>query len=334
MLAFAVVAAIDRIFGSRLGLGTELDKGINMLGPLTLAMAGVMVLSPYIAELLSGVRDSFPEFLDFSIIPASIFANDSGGAQLAVDLARNPELGLFNGLIVASMMGVTITFTIPMITIPVGCIVGGVMLGIGILPLLLNLVPMLVLLVAVAIGIIKFRQITLKIFSVLGWIIRMLITVGLVIGIVEFLTDFRILPTSMPLSEAMITIVNIACIMAGAFPLLYVVGLIFKKPFGYLGRALRINETSALGLLSTVATSLTTFGMINEMDKRGITINAAFAVSAAFVFVDHLAFTISYNSAYLPAMIVSKLISGISAILLACLLMRLDEKKEAAKDAA
>ena len=351
LLAFAVVAAIDLIFGDKLGLGSQLHQGIMMLGPLTLAMAGVMVLSPYIAELLSGVSGSFPEFLDFSIIPASIFANDSGGAQLAVDLARDPEIGLFNGLVVASMMGVTITFTIPyslqvtkpenhdslllgiicgMVTIPVGCIIGGLMLGIGFLPLVLDLVPMILLLAAVAVGIVRFRRVTLRIFAIFGWIIRLLITVGLIIGIVEFLTEWRILPVSMPLTDVMNTILNIACVMAGAFPLLHIVKLIFKKPFALLGKRLGINDTAALGLLSTVATSLTTFGMVNEMDKRGITVNAAFAVSAAFVFVDHLAFTMSYNSAYLPSMIVAKLLSGVAAVAMACLLMRLDSKKVAA----
>lgn len=352
MLAFAALAAIDRIFGDRLGLGPQLAQGISMLGPLTLSMAGVMVLSPYIASLLTGVSGSFPEFLDFSIIPASIFANDSGGAQLSVDLARDPALGLFNGLIVASMMGVTVSFTIPyslqvtrpedhdalllgiicgMITIPVGCVVGGLMLGIGILTLLLDLVPMILLLAICAVGIVRFRRVTLKVFAVLGWIIRMLITLGLLIGIVEFLTDLKILPVSEPLENAMIIILNIACIMAGAFPLLHVVKLVFKRPFDAIGRKLGINETSALGLLSTLATSLTTFGMMGDMDRRGITVNSAFAVSAAFVFVDHLAFTMSYNADYLPAMIVAKLVSGVSAVAMACLLMHLDAGRSRAR---
>ena len=79
-------------------------------------------------------------------------------------------------------------------------------------------------------------------------------------------------------------------------------------------------------MLSTVGTSLTTFGMLGEMDRRGVVLNSAFAVSAAFVFVDHLAFTMSYNAEYLPAMIVAKLLSGATAVLLACLLLRREKK--------
>ena len=41
-----------------------------------------------------------------------------------------------------------------------------------------------------------------------------------------------------------------------------------------------------------------------------VSIVPAFAVSAAFVFGDHLAFTLSYNSAYIVAVIVGKLVAG------------------------
>ena len=55
LLAFAVLAAVDRIFGSRLGLGKDFDRGISMAGSLILAMGGMLVLYPVLSELLLGL---------------------------------------------------------------------------------------------------------------------------------------------------------------------------------------------------------------------------------------------------------------------------------------
>ena len=38
LMAFAVVSALDRIFGSRLGLGTEFEKGVDMAEPVALLL--------------------------------------------------------------------------------------------------------------------------------------------------------------------------------------------------------------------------------------------------------------------------------------------------------
>ena len=88
------------------------------------------------------------------------------------------------------------------------------------------------------------------------------------------------------------------------------------------GNLLKINDTAAAGLVATLANSIATFGMVKDMDGRGKIVNIAFAVSAAFVFGDHLGFTAGFAPEMLPAMIVGKLVGGISAIAVALLLTR------------
>lgn len=347
MLALAAVAAVDRITGSRLGLGQEFERGITMLGPLTLSMAGMLVIAPSVAHVLSGLGGALPGWIDLSILPASLLANDMGGAHLSVELARDPTIGAFNGLIVSSMMGCTISFTIPfamqvtdrrfhsdiifgilcgMLPIPIGCFAAGLMLGLSPAGILLDLVPLIALLALVAVGILRFERVTIAIFSGLAWVLRALITAGLLAGMVEFLTGYATLPHMQPLGEAMAIILNIACIMTGAFPLLHLLKLALNRPLTALGRRLGINETAALGFLSTLGTSVTTFGMVDRMDRRGIVLNAAFAVPAAFTFVDHLAFTLAFRPEYAPAMAAAKLISGGCAIAIAQLLFLRREK--------
>lgn len=346
MLAFAVVAGLDRIFGNRLKLGEEFERGVNMLAPLTLSMAGILVLAPLISHLLEGLAESFPKFLDFSIVPASILANDNGGAHLAKSLADNEAMGLYNGLVVGSMMGCTVSFTLPIImqvtrkehrreifrgilcgivTIPVGCILSGILLGLPILSVLVNLIPLILIAAVIAAGLFFFLRGTLRVLTGLGWLMTALITVGMVVGAVEFLTGFVILPYTDTLMNAMAIIVNIACIMMGAFPLLALVRRALGGSLARLGRGLGINDTAVFGFITTIGNSVPTFEMMERMDRRGRMLNAAFSVSAAFALVDHLAFTLSFAPAYVPAVLVGKFVSGVSAVALALLLDRRDD---------
>ena len=63
-------------------------------------------------------------------------------------------------------------------------------------------------------------------------------------------------------------------------------------------------------------------GMMKDMDDKGVVLNSAFAVSAAFTFAGHLAFTMSFNADCLPAVIVGKLVAGICAVLVALLIYK------------
>ena len=92
---------------------------------------------------------------------------------------------------------------------------------------------------------------------------------------------------------------------------------LLKKPLLKLGKILGVNDVSAAGLVASLANSIATFGMLKEMDRRGKVVNVAFAVSAAFVFGDHLGFTAGFAPQMLPAMIVGKLAGGISAVAVA-----------------
>ena len=187
VLIFSTVSAVDYVIGNKLGIGAEFERAFKLFSAMALSMIGMLVLAPLIAELLAPVLGFVSETLglDPSILPAMLLANDMGGAPLAeqvasdhnvgmfandmggappaVETAKNSEIGLFNALIVSSMMGCTVSFTIPfalglvkkenhrelcfgllcgVVTIPVGCLVSGIICAIPILQLLLNLLPL------------------------------------------------------------------------------------------------------------------------------------------------------------------------------------------------
>ena len=340
MLIFAVIAGIDRIFGSRLKLGTEFEKGFYVLGDMGLSMVGMIVLAPYLAELLAPMFNWFYTALgiDPSIIPASLFANDMGGAPLAKEIAKNESVGMFNALVVSSMMGATVSFTIPyalsvvkkelhkemflgflcgIATVFVGCFVVGLMLAIPVITLIINLLPLIVFSAIIVLGLLFIPNFTVKIFKGIGFVIKGIITIGLLIGMVEFLTGLKILPVSTDIKEGAVICFNAAIVLAGAFPFMKLISMIISKPLEKSGEKLKINSTASLGIVSSIVTNVTTFKMLNDMDKKGAVLNSAFAVSASFLIGGHLAFTTAFDSSYALYVVLAKLISGISGLVLA-----------------
>ena len=162
----------------------------------------------------------------------------------------------------------------------------------------------------------------IKAFGIFGKAIVAVITLGLGAAIVESLTGWVLIPGMAPLEEGFATVGAIAIVLAGAFPLVHVVTKLLRRPLLKLGKLLGINDVAAGGLVATLANSIATFGMTKDMDDRGKVVNIAFAVSAAFVFGDHLGFTAGFAPEMLPALSVGKLAGGVTAIVVALLLTR------------
>lgn len=350
MAVFAVLGALDRIFGNRFGLGKQFEEGILAMGSLALAMVGIITLAPVLANILMPVAGPVYRFLgaDPAMFAGTILACDMGGGSLAQAMTNDPQAAGLGGVILGSMLGATIVFTIPValgilteedrpflakgilagiVTIPVGILAGGLVAGYPLLMILRNLIPIVMIAALIALGLWKAEKWMIKGFGWFGKGIIALITVGLTAALVQALTGFTIIPGMAPIEEGFLTAGTIAIVLAGAFPLVFVITKLLKKPLLAFGRVLGVNETAAAGLIATLANSIATFGMTKDMDNRGKVVNIAFAVSAAFVFGDHLGFTAGFAPELLPAMIVGKLAGGITAIAIALLLTRKDNKQ-------
>lgn len=340
MVAFMVLGAIDKCIGNKFGLGEQFEEGMMAMGSLAIAMVGVICLAPVLANVLKPIVVPVFDMLgaDPAMFAGSILANDMGGAPLAVELAKDPQAGLFGGLIVGAMMGPTIVFIIPValgiiekedqkflatgilagiITIPIGALVGGLVAGFNIMMVIKNLIPIIIFAVVIAIGLLKFENAMIKGFTYFGKGVVIVITLGLVAAIVQALTGIVIIPGMKPIHDGIAIVGDIAIVLAGAFPLVLVITKVFNKPLMALGKLMGMNEISAAGLVASLANCIPMFGMMKDMDDRGKIINVAFSVSAAFVFGDHLGFTAGFNSTMITPMIVAKLVGGITAVLLA-----------------
>lgn len=350
MTGFMALGALDKAFlENRLGFGEKFEEGFMAMGSLMLAMGGVITLAPFLAAVLKPVIVPLYQAVgaDPAMFATTLLACDMGGYPLAMQMAANPQIGRFAGIILGGMMGPTIVFSIPvalgiiekkdhpalakgiligMVTIPLGCLAGGLMMlgeGFTLFTLLLNIVPVLVVSILIAAGLKFIPSAMIKGFSAFGKVVVALITVGLAMGIVEALSPYRFFPEGspyalVPLTESYAVIGSIAIVLAGAFPMVTFITKVFKAPLLVFGRKLGMGDIAAAGMVATLANNIPTFTMMKDMDERGKIINVAFAVSAAFVFGDHLGFTAGVERGLILAMIVGKLVAGIAAVVLAC----------------
>lgn len=349
MAGFAVLGAIDRIFGNRWGLGKEFEEGILAMGSLALAMVGIVCLAPVLAALLKPVVVPVYTFLgaDPAMFAGSLLACDMGGGALARQLTDDPQAAALGGVITGSMLGATVVFTIPVamgilreedrpvmakgilcgiVTIPLGVLAGGLTAGFPLTMVLRNLVPIVLIALLIALGLWRAENAMVRGFEVFGKLVVAVATVGLAAAIGEALTGYPIIRGMEPISEGFETVGIIAIVLAGAFPLVFVLTKLLRRPLLAAGGLLGINDAAAAGLLASLANSIAAFGMVKDMNERGKVVNIAFAVSGAFVFGDHLGFTAGFAPEMMGAMIAGKLVGGLTAIAAAWILTRKSEK--------
>ena len=347
MAFFAVLGALDRIFGNRWGLGKEFEEGVLAMGSLALAMIGIVCLAPVLANLLKPVVVPIYSFLgaDPAMFAGTILACDMGGGALAQQLTNNADAAMLGGVLTGSMLGATIVFTLPVamgilkesdrpamakgilcgiVTIPLGVFVGGLVAGFPLGMVARNCIPIVLIAVLIALGLWRAEGAMVKGFALFGKFVVIVVTIGLAAAIVEALTGYAIFPGMAPISDGFETVGVIAILLAGAFPLVFVLTKLLRRPLMAAGKKLGINDAAAAGLIASLANSIATFGMVKDMNERGKVVNIAFAVSAAFVFGDHLGFTAGFAPEMIGPMIAGKLVGGISAVGVALWLTRKD----------
>ncbi|MFL0267011.1 ethanolamine utilization protein EutH [Candidatus Clostridium radicumherbarum] len=347
--AFFVIGGVDYILGSPLKLGGKFEEGIKTMGALGLCMIGIYSLAPILSNYLSAaIIPIYRVFnLDPSMFPAALFAIDMGGYQMASKLALTKEMGIFSGVIIASSLGATISFSIPVAigmlskedekyfskgimigitTIPIGCLAAGLWQGINLRLLIWNLVPIFIFAIALEIGLLKFNNMLMKGFNLFGKLVIGLSIIGLILQGINAILGVTFVQGLSPLSESASIVCKIAIVLGGAYPMLELINRVFKKTFEKIGDKFGINSASVAGILGNLASNLLVFGSYKKMNPKGKVVCAAFAVSGAFVFGGQFGFVSGIAPEMLGSFIISKLTAGIISIVLAICLYEHENK--------
>ncbi|MCQ4638531.1 ethanolamine utilization protein EutH [Anaerovorax odorimutans] len=354
MVLFMVLGGFDKITKKKfkLGLADEFEEGFHALGALSLSMLGILAFAPVLTKILLTVLGPVYEFLgaDPAMMAGSFLGMDMGAYSIAHEMAATEDVANFSGLILGGMMGNTIVFIIPVAisilkkedypfmaqgilygvtTIPVGCIAGGLAAGYELSMILRNLLPIILFAGLIVLGLKLVPEKMIKGFRIFGDLVVAIITAALVCSIVESLTGLTIIPGMAPLTEGFEVVGNIAIMLAGAFPMVYVITKKLSGPLQKLGSKIGINDTAAGGLVASMANNIPMCGMMKDMNVRGKILNAAFMVSGTFIIGDDLAFAASVNREMILPVIVGKGVAGVTAVAVAWFATRkLEEKAE------
>ncbi len=343
MMAFMVIGVVDKAFlKNKLGFGPEFEAGIMAMGTLAMAMVGIMCLAPVLGNILSPVVGPVYRLLgaDPAMFAGTILAIDMGGTPLAKVMTDNAQVANFSGIILGSMMGATIVFSIPvslgiiqkedkpylargmmagMIAIPFGCFISGLVSGMNILVILANLIPVIIIALLLALGLWFIPDALLRGFNGFSIGITWIILVAFACAIIQGLTGFTIIPGMDPIGPQLEVIGIIAITLAGAYPFVHFIIKYLSKPLGALGKLIGVNEVSIGGMIAAVANNIPMFGMLKDMDTRGKVLAVAFSVPASFALGDHLGYTTANAPEQIVAMIIGKLLGGVIAIFIASL---------------
>ncbi len=362
LAVFMLIGLVDKLRGNKRGYGERFDAGFHAMGDLALAIVGIIAVSPVLLRVLSPIVSPLFRAMGVSpaIFPASMLALDMGGYAVSMQMAAgNAAVGNYAGIIVASMMGITVCFTIPyaltimkkedhslfatgiligIVTLPIGCFLGGLTMALTSTPmalgdLVINTLPVLLLAAAVGLGLVFNQRLMIRLFSAFGKGITFIATVSPGIAVFQYLTGIRFPLFNLmveedavlggtPLLVGLLLVGLIAIVLAGAFPMLLFLNRKLDRIISKIGKRAGIGTEASTGLLTQLASSIPVWSVFESMDTRGKLLNVAFAVSGSFVLGDVLAFTGGANPEMVFPVIVAKLSGGALAILLTILLVR------------
>ena len=338
LLFFFILGLADKAIGGRLGLSGGLERGLSQMGALAMSMAGFYCIGvTFIRNHLEAIVQAASEIpFDLSMLPGLLLAPDMGGFPMAVELANEPALGLFSGILLSSSIGCLLSFQLPvalnmirvsdipvmmrgiipgLLTMPVGLFIGGIAMGLPISVLLFQMIPVLVFCAVLALVFWKFPAFMEKALSVFGQLIRalgLLLFLLVVAGL--FYTPFKIADDALVL-EALTVVLKITVIVCGALTFSDLLMRFARPLIGKCAGKLGINETSVIGLFICLTSGVAMLPAYEHMDERGKLLNSAFCVMGAYVLGGQMGFIASVaDGKNVFIYIVCKLFAGICAV--------------------
>jgi len=337
-----LLGGFDQMIGNKFGLGKQFVEGLVNMGPLALAMGGLICLAPTLASVLGPIVA--PAFETIGCDPAifgSILPNDTGGYALAMEMAISQDAGLYSGLIIASMFGSTLTFMIPvgfsviqkqdapyyargiligLIAVPIGSIIGGFVAGFDAKTVLMNIIPITVMVILICLGLKLIPEKMIRGCEIFGKIIVIITLAGLACAGFEKLSGVSIIPGIAPISDALQVIGDIGVVLMGIMPIIELFLRVSKKIWEKIGQKFDMNAIASAGIVVSFVSPMPFLLMYKDMNGKGKIINAAVVTCSSAAIGDHLGFTGAVAPEYIAPMIIGKVSGALIAFVLALML--------------
>ncbi|EIT86757.1 ethanolamine utilization protein EutH [Fictibacillus macauensis ZFHKF-1] len=191
--------------------------------------------------------------------------------------------------------------------------------------ILLNLSPLIIFVVVLALGLKFYPDVMIKGFMWFGKLMDAGIKLVLVFAIVEYFTGAfsalfgswgfdPIIADKKDQFRALETAGYIGIMLCGAFPMVYMIRKFGARPLNAMGRKLGLGASGSAGLLASCANILAMFRLVKFMRAKDKVVNISFAVCSAFLFGDHLSFTANFQPSLILPILLGKFGAGVIAV--------------------
>lgn len=191
-----------------------------------------------------------------------------------------------------------------------------------------NLIPLIIICGAIAIGLYVIPEKMIKGFNVFGKVMDSTLRIVFVLCVVEYFTNVfstlfgswgfePIIADEVDINRALEISGYIGIMLCGAFPMVYLIKTYLARPLDAVGRRVGLSADATAGILAATANVLALFGMVKDLKPNDKVKCIAYSVCCAFLIGDHLAFAANFQPTLILPIMVGKLCGGCLAVFIA-----------------
>lgn len=199
-------------------------------------------------------------------------------------------------------------------------------LALGFSTIGLNLIPLIIVCVFLALGL-KFKpDAMIKGFIIFGKFLDSVLKIVFVLVVIEYFTELPsallgswfgldpIIADEADIFRALEVAGAVGIMLCGAFPMVHLIKRYLSRPLAAAGKFVGLSADAMTGILASAANALALFGIIKDLKPRDKVICLAFVVCGAYLFGDHLSFTANFQPSLIAPVMLGKITGGVCAV--------------------
>lgn len=194
--------------------------------------------------------------------------------------------------------------------------------------ILINLLPLTIICILFALGLKLIPQKMIKGFMIYGKVLMSALKIIVAFSIIEYFTGVfstvlggwgfdPFIADKADQFRALEIAGIIGIMLAGAFPMIYLLKTYCKKPLTKIGTKLGLTYAGSAGVLAAAANVLAMFGMIKDMPPQDKVKCIAFTVCGGYLLGDYFSFMANFQPTLIVPLFLGQLCGGIIGILVA-----------------
>lgn len=191
-----------------------------------------------------------------------------------------------------------------------------------------NLIPLVIICGAIALGLYFIPEKMIKGFNVFGKAMDTALRIVLVLCVVEYFTGIfskifgtwgfePIIADEIDINRALEISGYIGIMLCGAFPMVYLIKTYLAKPLDAVGRRVGLSAEATTGILAATANVLALFAIVKDLKPNDKVKCIAYSVCCAFLIGDHMAFSANFQPTLILPVMMGKLCGGCLAVYIA-----------------